>query len=436
MYAEIVRHRIGSLLERDELALLLSLMIQIPLAFFLGHFYDIRISMGTGYLVAGGLNPYEQHYLGGIFNHEIFQGITPGIGYPPPWAMILGLIYLLSYKIVHDLFLYNFAIKLPIIAGNIFLAYAVRNMLLHDLKIDRIKARRAWLLILFNPFILITTSAWGQIDGIVAFLVILSFHYLHRKMTGRSAILLALAISLKPVALPLLPLPIIYAARGSMKSCAKYLIISLASILVLTVVPFYLLDWNPGTVLRNWDAHETVAGGLSIFGFMEALHGTNHIPDFLYVLGFVWIPAVASGYIFLHPRFNSPEEMTRSACSIILIFLLTRAWVSEPNLDLLIPFLVMVMTLNNISRRVYTFAWSVPLVFAFLNTSIPQLFALIYPQVIGDLSGIDHKIRGARLMAGYLTVLAWQVTGWYIVIRLNRDLLRSRFNRITSHSES
>jgi Gpi18-like mannosyltransferase len=436
VYAEIVRRRIGSLLERDELALLLCLMIQIPLAFFLGHFYDIRISMGTGYLVAEGLNPYEQHYLGGVFNHEIFQGITPGIGYPPPWAMILGLIYLFSYKIVPNLFLYNFAIKLPIIAGNILLAYAVRNMLLSDLKIDRIKARRAWLLILFNPFILITSSAWGQIDVIVAFLVILSFHYLHLKMTGRSAVLLALAISLKPVALPLLPLPIIYAARESMKSCAKYLIISLASILVLTVVPFYLLDWNPGPVLRNWDAHETVAGGLSIFGFMEALHGVYHIPDSLYVLGFVWIPAVAIGYIFLHPRFNSPEEMTRSAASLILIFLLTRAWVSEPNLDLLIPFLVIVMTLNNISRQVYTFAWSVPLVFALLNTSIPQLFALIYPQVIGDLSGIDLKIRGARLMAGYLTALVWQVTGWYIVIRLNRHLSRSGFNRITSHSES
>ncbi len=121
---------------------------------------------------------------------------------------------------------------------------------------------------------------------------------------------------------------------------------------------------------------------------------------------------------------------------MILIFLLTRAWVSEPNLDLLIPFLVMVMTLNNISRQVYTLAWCVPLVFAFLNTSIPQLFALVYPQVIGDLSGIDYKIRGARLIAGYLTVLAWQVTGWYIVIRLNRHLSRSRYKWITSHSES
>jgi hypothetical protein len=103
VYAEIVRHRIESLLERDELALLLSLMIQIPLAVFLGHFYDMRISMGTGYLVVEGLNPYEQHYLGGIFNHEIFQGITPGIGYPPPWAIILGLIYLLSYSDLHIL---------------------------------------------------------------------------------------------------------------------------------------------------------------------------------------------------------------------------------------------------------------------------------------------------------------------------------------------
>ncbi|MCX9025368.1 MAG: glycosyltransferase 87 family protein [Candidatus Methanoperedens sp.] len=436
MYSEIVRHRIGSLLEQDKFALLLSLMIQLSLAFFLGHFYDIRISMGTGYLVAEGLNPYEQHYLGGIFNHEIFQGITPGIGYPPPWAIILGLIYLFSYKIVHDLFLYNFAIKLPIIAANIFLAYSVRNMLQHDMKIDPIKARKAWLLMLFNPFILITTSAWGQIDGIVAFLVILSFHNLYLKKTGRSAVLLALAISLKPIALPLLPLPIIYTARGSMKSCAKYLIISLASILVLTVLPFYLLNWNPGPIFRNWDYHETVAGGLSIFGFVEALQGTYHIPDSMYLLGFLWIPAVALGYIFLHPRFNSPEEITRSACSIILIFLLTRAWVSEPNLVLLIPFLVMVMTMNNISWKVYTFAWSVPLVFAFLNTSIPQLFALIYPQVIGDLSGIDIKIRGARLMAGYLTVLVWQVTGWYIVIRLNRNLSKSRFNRIKSHSES
>jgi membrane-associated PAP2 superfamily phosphatase len=221
-----------------------------------------------------------------------------------------------------------------------------------------------------------------------------------------------------------------------MKSCAKYLIISLASILVLTVVPFYLFNWNPGPIFRNWDYHETVAGGLSVFGFMEALQGAYHIPDSMYLLGFVWIPAVALGYIFLHPRSNSPEEMTRSACSIILIFLLTRAWVSEPNLDLLIPFLVIVMALNNISVKVYTLAWSVPLVFAFLNTSIPQLFALIYPQVIGDLSGIDLKIRGARLMAGYLTDLVWQVTGWYIVIRLNRHLSRGRFNRITPNNES
>ncbi len=426
-YKEIIRLRSGSLFERDELALILSLMIQIPLAVFLGHFYDIRISMGTGYLVVNGLNPYEQHYLGGIFNQEIFQGITPGIGYPPPWAMMLGLIYLLSYKIIPDLFLYNFAIKLPIIVGNIFLAYAIRNMLLYDMKIDRIKTRRAWLLILFNPFILITSSAWGQIDVIVAFLVILSFHYLNRKMIGISAILLALAVSLKPVALPLLPLPIIYIARMSIKNSAKYFMISLASIFVLTILPFYLLDWNPGPVIRNWDYHETVAGGLSLFGFMEALRGTYHIPDSLYLLGFVWIPAVAAGYIFLHPRFNSSEELIRSACSIILIFLLTRAWVSEPNLDLLIPLLTIVLTLNNISRQIYTLAWVVPLIFAFLNTSIPQLFALVYPQVIGDIYTIDLKIRGARLMGVYLIDLLWQVTGWYIVIKLNRHLLKSRF---------
>src|SRR5512143_2663854 len=91
-----------------------SVLLQIALALFFGDAYDMRIFMATGYLVGTGQNPYIAQDLSAVFHNSAFQGIT-SFGYPPPWSMVLGFIYLGSYKIIPHFLLYNLAIKLPII---------------------------------------------------------------------------------------------------------------------------------------------------------------------------------------------------------------------------------------------------------------------------------------------------------------------------------
>ena len=55
---------------------LLSILLQIILAFFFGHAYDMRIFMATGYLVGTGQNPYIAQNLSAVFHNSTFQGIT------------------------------------------------------------------------------------------------------------------------------------------------------------------------------------------------------------------------------------------------------------------------------------------------------------------------------------------------------------------------
>jgi hypothetical protein len=47
-------------INREFLIVFLSLLVQISLAIFLGHYYDTKVSMATGYLVASGRNPYQR----------------------------------------------------------------------------------------------------------------------------------------------------------------------------------------------------------------------------------------------------------------------------------------------------------------------------------------------------------------------------------------
>ena len=127
-----------------------------------------------------------------MFHNPAFNGLT-SIGYPPPWPLVLGLLYLLTYATTHNFLLYNLAIKIPIIIANICLAYLVRDILLKQGANPDI-SRKAWLFLLFNPFLLYFTTAWGQFDSLVALLTLAALVLLHKQRLITSAILLALAI--------------------------------------------------------------------------------------------------------------------------------------------------------------------------------------------------------------------------------------------------
>ena len=176
----------------------MSIILQVILGLLFGHVYDQRIYMATGYLVGTGQNPYIPQNLTAVFHNDFFQSMT-SIGYPPPWALVLGIIYRAVYFVLPNLLIYNLAIKIPIIAANIYLAYLV-SAILKDMQVEQLIWRRAWLFILFNPLLLYTTAAWGQFDSIVALLALMSLVLLDARKLGLSAILLALSLSFKPTA--------------------------------------------------------------------------------------------------------------------------------------------------------------------------------------------------------------------------------------------
>ncbi|HEX7482633.1 MAG TPA: hypothetical protein VF350_04115, partial [Candidatus Bathyarchaeia archaeon] len=116
---------------------------------------------------------------------------------------LLGAIYRVTYNLTPDIFLYNFAIKIPVIASNIALAYVTKNMM-QRLNMPPKSVQFARLILLFNPFSLLTTAAWGEFDTLIALLCLVSFYFL------RSSMLLALSIVLKPISLPLIRLPLFF----------------------------------------------------------------------------------------------------------------------------------------------------------------------------------------------------------------------------------
>ena len=136
----------------DRRFLVLAILLQLALAMIpLHRSYDRTVFEAAGYLVATGRSPYVPQDLSAVFHAAFFRDFAT-IGYPPPWPLLLGGIYRATYAIVPNLQLYAVAIKLPTIAAGIGLAY-LSGAALHNLGAAPLLVRRAWLAILFNPFV-------------------------------------------------------------------------------------------------------------------------------------------------------------------------------------------------------------------------------------------------------------------------------------------
>ena len=88
----------------------------------------MRIFMATGYLVGSGQNPYVAQNLSAVFQNSSFQGMT-SVGYPPPWPLVLGVLYRSVYALIPNLMVCNLVVKIPAIAANKCLAYLVADIL-------------------------------------------------------------------------------------------------------------------------------------------------------------------------------------------------------------------------------------------------------------------------------------------------------------------
>jgi len=410
---------------QDQLVLILSIAVQLVLAVLFGHFYDMRIFMSTGYLVGTGQNPYVAQDLTAVFNNSIFQGMTT-VGYPPPWPLVMGFLFRSVYPVFPNLFVYNLAIKIPIILANIGLAYLVADIL-KNLGAEAAVIRRAWIFMLLNPFILYFATAWGQFDSLVALFALLSLVLVHKGKANRSAIALALSISLKPIAIPILPVVLIYQMGKSLRQAFNYLIVFIAGIILFCVVPFILFGWDPTPIFKGWNFHFTIGGGMSFMTFLELLKDSYQLPGLWWLIGLIWIPALGIGIYALRHGIDGFKDLMKKSTGMIMIFFLTRTWLSEPNIMLILPFVLILTSIGELEPLAFAAVWILPLVFTIFNTSPPQLLFLSFPETMVSLLKLSDNFRVLRLVARTMIVIPWQIVGWWIVFTcFKRNLSPSR----------
>ncbi len=398
---------------QDWVYLLASVLLQLSLGLLLGHLYDMRISMATGYLVATGQDPYIAQDLTHVFNNPAFQGMTT-IGYPPPWPLILGVIYLASYHLTHSLLVYNLAIKLPIIAANLCLAYLVSDVLKKQGTQPNV-AHKAWLFLLFNPFLLYFNTAWGQFDSLVTVLTLFSMVQVSRRRTLPSAVTLALAIALKPIAVPVVLAVVAYLWGGGWKRLVGYLGILTTSLAVFCILPFIVFHWSPSPILNGWNAQFSVSGGMSLTTLYELWADSYLLPGYWWLLGFFWLPAVIIGALFLPKGERGLVNLVKNSLALILIFYLTRTWLSEQNLTLILPLVLILVSVGELPNLSLTFVWVLPLVFTIFNTSPAQLLFPVLPDLMAKLLQWADNFRTLRLVVRMLLVIPWQLAGWWMV---------------------
>lgn len=401
-------------LSRNKTCLLLiSLLIQIVLALLFGHMYDTRVFMATGYLVATGQNPYIAQDLSLAFNNVSFQGIS-SFGYLPPWALMLGGIYELVYSTTHSFLLYNLAIKIPIIIANICLAYLVAAILKKGALTQEI-IDRVWVFMLFNPLLLYFATSWGQIDSILTLLTLLALVLVYEKKPNVSAVLLSLSLALKPTALPVLPVILMYLWRESPRQSIRYLFLVLLSILVLSLGPFLLFNWHLTPILSNWNFHFSVVGGISPANILETILGSYKLPGLWWVAGLLWIPAFGIGIYLLDINKRGFEDLLRKSLGLIMIFFLTRTWLSEPNIILILPIITILVSIGEFDWRTFVYLWTIPLIFTVFNGSLALLFFPVFPNLMDKILMWTAEYHTVSIIIKSVLTIAWQFVGWTTV---------------------
>jgi hypothetical protein len=403
----------------DRRLLVLSIVLQVVLAVLLGHSRDTRIFMSAGYLVGTGHSPYVSQDLTQVFHHVTFKMLST-IGYPPPWPLLLGGIYRLTYAIVPDFHLYNLAIKLPAIAANAGLAY-LAGATLQNLGAAPAAVRRAWLALLFNPFLIYVGAAWGQIDAIVALLALAALLLVASGRRDLSAVLLALAVCVKPTAAPLLLAVLLVVGHGAALRALRYASLFAAGVFAFYLLPFFVLGWD-ATPLLHANAQLSMAGTMSPATIVRLIHDPLVLEGHWWLLGLLWLPALAIAAVLAR---RSPRDFTgllTLGLTFTLVFFLTRTWLAEPNAVLLLAPVVVLASLGCVDRRFFTALWLIPLGFAIVNVSPLQVLWVTWPEAMSRALAWSGHYSGLSLLARSALVFAWQVAGWWLVVACLRRL--------------
>lgn len=424
---------------------LAGLLLRLFLAPFLSHPFDTRVFMAVGAAVSQGTTPYGQYILQDIFvasPHPLLYGVIPGIGYPPLWGLVDGLMRVFSSAIApNNLYAYVLALKIPIILGELLLAVVIYNMLKTEAN-ERI-ATATYLIFLFCPFIMAVGTIWGMFDAVALIFALLAAYTLHRNW-GTSSAFLAVASALKLFPLVLAPLYslLLYKSMKSKKRAANYLIHTIAITGVLTFLPMIAFNWPTVNMYNALTYHVTTSnpsydllasfpyGAASPFNVATLLvdvGGPMFAPPDVFV--YAWIPACILVYLLLfRSRAMVPKGINVSAdfvstvqWSLLLLLTLftTRVWVSEQNLIFLFAFFALSVFLQHPQDwDKIELLWLLLFVFVLVHVPAVSFFWLPLPWTLtASTAFADGPLGWTRLLLMTALTFSWLAMCWHYVAK-------------------
>jgi hypothetical protein len=138
-------------------------------------------------------------------------------------------------------------------------------------------------------------------------------------------------------------------------------------------------------------------------------------------------------YLLLRRPVVKSSDLVLSALAIVLGLSLTRSWVSEQNLNFVLPFVLLASISQGWSRKWVTATWVLPLIFTLFRTSALGMLFLVVPQQLIDhvhlqLQSLLHEVfldmfqPDIGSVAGILTITAWLIVGLTLLRKSIHDI--------------
>jgi hypothetical protein len=418
---------------------LIGLVIRFALAPFFGHPYDLRIFMAVGWAVAHGVSPYSQYVLDEIFQnmpHPHLYGSFYGIGYPPPWGLILSLMYQISSLInPNDIYTLVLSLKIPIIAGDLVTSLVIYKIL--EVKLNKQVAFKAFCIYQFCPFMIVVGAVWGMFDILVFLLSILSAYLLLEKVEW-SLTSLAFACSLKTYPIVLAPLYsiFIYKKTHSVKRAFSYSFGVTGLLSLITIIPMAVFNWpisnlycalaSHTSLYDNGEASYTY-GAASPFNLYNVFKLIDPAIRPHWILNYLWIAAVVTSYFYALLRISDVNftSIINWSFLVSLTFFTTRFWVSEQNLILLFSLFLLVVLFNRtrISWKFIHTLWILFFIFVLIHVPVIAFNWIVDPPSLNAAVAFsDGPLGPFRWVLMSVLTLSWLIILWHYSIK--RRVLR------------
>ena len=102
--------------------------------------------------------------------------------------------------------------------------------------------------------------------------------------------------------------------------------------------------------------------------------------------------------------------------ALTLAFFLTRTWLAETNVVVVLAPVLVLAALGRLDRRLYTALWILPFCSTLLYLWPLKLLWAVAPAVAARAAVWTEQSGGLVLAAQVALVVIWQIVGWWIVV--------------------